>query len=218
MLDLLRQHLNRANQRMKTQADRKRSDRHFLPLDWVYLKLQPYIQTSVAVRANHKLAFRYFGPFQIEQKIGAVAYKLKLPPQCGIHPVVHVSQLKKALAPGESVLEGLPDSEETLVPERVLQTRLHRAGAVSGTQVLVQWSGSSPEKATWEDLRELKNRFPFSPAWGQAGSEGGEYVTVLKGKQPDEKQEKQSCRQGKRRSTRRERQPSVRYPVDTWVT
>lgn len=32
--------------------------------------LQPYIQTSLALRANAKLAFRFFGPFQVEQKVG----------------------------------------------------------------------------------------------------------------------------------------------------
>lgn len=39
MTSLLRHHLNRPNQRMKSQADKKRSERSFIPLDWVYLKL-----------------------------------------------------------------------------------------------------------------------------------------------------------------------------------
>lgn len=60
MQQLLQQHLNRAQQQMKSQADKKRSFREFNVGDWVYLKLQPYIQTSVAKRANHKLEFRYF--------------------------------------------------------------------------------------------------------------------------------------------------------------
>lgn len=133
---------------MKAYADNQRSQRQFIPLDWVYLKVQPYVQSSVAKRANHKLAFRYFGPFQVEQKIGAVAYKLKLPPTCGIHPVIHVSQPKKALAPGEVVQDELPELHTDRVPDKVLKTRLHQAGSVSGTQVLVQWSRSSPAQAT----------------------------------------------------------------------
>jgi hypothetical protein len=56
----------------------------------VYLRLQPYVQTSVALRSSHKLSFRYFGPYKILQHVGQVAYKLELPPDARIHPVVHV--------------------------------------------------------------------------------------------------------------------------------
>jgi hypothetical protein len=41
-----------------------------------------------------KLSSRFFGPFQISQKIGSVTYKLDLSPAARIHPVLHVSCLK----------------------------------------------------------------------------------------------------------------------------
>lgn len=103
MQSLVQQQLNRAQQTMKHMADKKRSFREFSLGDWVYVKLQPYVQSSVAVRANHKLAFKYFGPFRVVQLVGAVAYKLQLPPSSAIHPVFHVSQLKAAKGfPGHS--------------------------------------------------------------------------------------------------------------------
>jgi len=76
---------------MKTQADKSRSERKFTVGDRVYLKLQPYVETSLALRANQKLAFKFFGLFQVFGRVGDVAYKLKLPESSAIHPVFHVS-------------------------------------------------------------------------------------------------------------------------------
>lgn len=75
---------------MKAQADKKGSDRAFECGDRVFLKLQPYTQSSVASRANHKLSFKYYGPYQVIQCINDVAYKLQLPDHSAVHPVFHV--------------------------------------------------------------------------------------------------------------------------------
>ena len=42
MQDLFHQHLLRAQDRMKKQSDKNRSERSFNIGDWVFLKLQPY--------------------------------------------------------------------------------------------------------------------------------------------------------------------------------
>jgi hypothetical protein len=76
---------------MKRQADKGRSERQFQVGDQVYLKLQPYVQSSLAPRSNQKLAFKFFGPYPVVRRIGSVAYKLKLPDDSSIHPVFHVS-------------------------------------------------------------------------------------------------------------------------------
>lgn len=60
----------------------------------VLLKLQPYVQSSVVNIPCHKLAYKYFGPFKVLQRIGAVAYKLQLPDNSLVHPIFLVSQLK----------------------------------------------------------------------------------------------------------------------------
>jgi hypothetical protein len=76
--DLIKQHLNRAATRMKWQADKSRSRHQFSKGDWVFLKLQLYIQSSRAPRVNEKLAFKFFRPFKVLQRFGSVAYKLDL--------------------------------------------------------------------------------------------------------------------------------------------
>lgn len=72
---------------MKNQVDRHRSDRKFDIGDWVWLKLQPYKQQSVQNRSNQKFSQRFFGPFQVLEKIGKVAYKLALPRDSLIHDI-----------------------------------------------------------------------------------------------------------------------------------
>lgn len=91
MVQLLKLHLNRAQRQMKSYADKNDSFREFRIVDLVYLKLQPYVQSLVSRRANHKLSFIYFGPFQILDKVSKVVYCLQLPPDSSIHPVFHVS-------------------------------------------------------------------------------------------------------------------------------
>lgn len=48
MTDLIHQHLSRAKERMKRQANKERSERHFQVGDLVFVKLQPYVQTTLA--------------------------------------------------------------------------------------------------------------------------------------------------------------------------
>jgi hypothetical protein len=93
MTSLIHDHLLHAQVRMKRQADKSCLERQFEVGIWVYLKLQPYVQASVMPRANQKLSYKYFGPFEIIERVGSVAYQLKLSESSSIHSMVHVSQL-----------------------------------------------------------------------------------------------------------------------------
>jgi hypothetical protein len=99
---------------MKRQADKGRTERQFEVGDQVFLKLQPYIQSSIAPRANQKLSFKFFGPFKVLQRVGSVVYRLELPPASSVHPMFHVSQLKKAVGAGVQVSSLLPDEVSQL--------------------------------------------------------------------------------------------------------
>ncbi len=85
MVQILKERLQEAQVRMKQNADKKKIDKEYKVGERVFLKLQPYRQNSVVVRRNLKLTSRYFGPYEILEKIGPVAYKLRLPEGSRIH-------------------------------------------------------------------------------------------------------------------------------------
>ncbi|GJR03979.1 hypothetical protein Tco_0526963 [Tanacetum coccineum] len=52
----------------------------------------------VRFRKKGKLAPRFVGPFEITERIGPVAYRLRLPEELnGVHDMFHMSTLKKCL-------------------------------------------------------------------------------------------------------------------------
>ena len=140
------------------------------------MKLQPYAQSCVADRPFPKLAFKYFGPYKILEKVGTAALKLELPAHAQIHPTFHVSQLKHSVpdhTPVFADLTAFPSLDTTdVVPQCILDRHLVKKGDTAITQVKIAWSHLPPEMATWEDYYVVKVRFPSAPAWGPAGSAG----------------------------------------------
>lgn len=78
MTTQVKENLQLAQDTMKLYADKKRIEREFEVGDWIYLKLQSYRQTTLALKQSLKLAAKYYGPFQVPKRIGKVAYKLQL--------------------------------------------------------------------------------------------------------------------------------------------
>ena len=107
VLSLIKAHLHKAQQRMKKRADEHRREVEFDVGDMVYLKMRPFRHRSLAKRANEKLAARFYGPYRVEARVGAVAYRLKLPEEAKIYPTFHVSPLKKAVG-DQTVITSIP--------------------------------------------------------------------------------------------------------------
>ncbi|XP_077242624.1 uncharacterized protein LOC143883156 [Tasmannia lanceolata] len=124
----LKTNLTQAQSRMKCMADKKRLDKNFDVGTWVLLKLQPYRQQSLANRFSQKLSKRFFGPYQILDKVGKVAYKLQLPEGSRIHPVFHVSQVKPYYGPSPQSVCTLPlqdlNNQPLITPLAILGQRM----------------------------------------------------------------------------------------------
>ncbi|GJS31026.1 hypothetical protein Tco_0491646 [Tanacetum coccineum] len=141
-IDMLKFNLTKAQNRMKVQAYKHRSEREFSVGDWVYLKLQPYRQLTVRKGRQHKLSAKFYGPFLVLAKISQVAYKLQLPPNAKVHPVFHVFQLKKCLTLNVSMgvfpkcdAQGLLAAEPFKLLERKIVKQQNRMGCLDISSV-----------------------------------------------------------------------------------
>ena len=81
----------------KSYADVKTRELVFEVDDWVFLKVSP-IKGVMIYWKKGKLSIRYVGSYNILKMVGYVAYELELPAElAGVHPVFHISQLKKCM-------------------------------------------------------------------------------------------------------------------------
>lgn len=98
--------------------------------------------------------------------MGAVAYRLQLPEEAKVHPVFHVSQLKRARQQLTQVMPPLPDMDSMLqVPSSVQEYRWLKEANKMSRQGLVRCTNTDPSATTWENLEDLHRRFPEALAW-----------------------------------------------------
>jgi hypothetical protein len=163
-LSQLKANLVKSQERMKKNENKHRKEKSYATGDWVYLKLQPYRHVTVGNVRNHKLGPKYYGPFEILQCIESVAYKLNLQPGSLIHPVFHISQLKKKLGPHMVLSPTLPLGGPTekchQIPYLILGRRMIPRNNAPHAQLLVQWQNQSADDATWEDYYEFAQKYP----------------------------------------------------------
>jgi hypothetical protein len=156
VLQILKDNLTMAQNCMKQQANQHRSERSFELGDWVFLRLQPYKQMSLKqAKKDNKLSPKYYGPYKVLQKIGTMAYKLELPASSQVHPVFHVSCLKKVIADKIPVQTIFPELDEEvkiiLEPKSIIDTRIHQLRNRSILEYLIKWRKLPTEYSTWED-------------------------------------------------------------------
>lgn len=151
--DLVKSHLQKQKQRMKTQADKKRRSIDFGVNDLVWLKTD-HLQLPEGL--TRKLATKFCGPFLITAQVSDTSFRLDLPGKFSrLHPVFHASQLKLHHGPPRTGQEPafIVDGEAEYEVANILKHRTTRRGL----ELLVEWKNYDLADATWEPEGNLTN-------------------------------------------------------------
>jgi hypothetical protein len=144
----LKKKLEVSRHKMKQMTDRNRTKTEFSKGNWVFLKLQPYRQSSIAFRKNLKLNLRYYGAYQINKRIRKVACVLRLPEESLVHLVFHMSLLKKKIGDEAVTSSRLPVSDKEgrlkIILATMLDRKLMKKDNMAITMGLIQWSNLFP--------------------------------------------------------------------------
>ncbi|GKF07019.1 hypothetical protein Tco_0041243 [Tanacetum coccineum] len=131
--------------RQKSYVDYRRKLLEFEVGDRVLLRVSPW-KGVVRFGKKGKLATRYVGPFEILERIGLVAYRLRLPDELkSVHETFHVSNLKKCLADANlhvpldeiKVDKTLRFVEE---PTEIMDREIRKLKRMKIAQVKVRWN------------------------------------------------------------------------------
>jgi len=113
-----------------------------------------------------KIAQQRAGPLEIIQVVGKNAYKLKLPVNWKIWPIISVIYLDPAprgkdpfewtAPPPPPVVRAADDPEAEWEVEAVVRKRVLKWGRSTKVQYLVRWKGFGPEYNEWNDEESLE--------------------------------------------------------------
>ena len=108
------------------------------------------------------------GPFDIVDHLGEVAYHLTLPPRlAAIHPVFHISHLKRYLGAGaDGRAQGPPPIITDAGYEEYEVNRILKVGLQGRhQQYLVCWKGYTTKEDSWVSRADLGNAPEVLQAW-----------------------------------------------------
>ncbi|GJS72375.1 hypothetical protein Tco_0705216 [Tanacetum coccineum] len=154
-----------ARDRQKSYVDYRRKPLEFEVGDRVLLKVTPW-KGVVRFGKKGKLAPRYVGPFEILERIGLVAYRLRLPEELNsVHDTFHVSNLKKCLADANlhvpldeiKVDKTLRFVEE---PVEIMDREIKKLKRRKIALVKVRWNSKRGPEFTWEHEDQMRIKYP----------------------------------------------------------
>ncbi|GJT40227.1 reverse transcriptase domain-containing protein [Tanacetum coccineum] len=161
----IRERLKTARSRQKCYADKRRKPLEFQVGDRVLLRVSPW-KGVVRFGKRGKLAPRFVGPFEIVERIGPVAYRLRLPQELScIHDVFHVSNLKKCLAESDIQipLEEIRVNDKVYFieePVEIVDRQIKKLKRSWIPIVKVRWDSRRGAEFTWEREDQFKAKYP----------------------------------------------------------
>ncbi|GJT72594.1 putative reverse transcriptase domain-containing protein, partial [Tanacetum coccineum] len=162
---LIKEKLKAARDRQKSYADKRRKPLEFKVGDQVLLRVSPW-KGVVRFRKKGKLAPRYVGPFEILERIGLVAYRLRLPEELSsVHDTFHMSNLKKCLADTNLHVpldEIKVDQTLHFVVElvEIMDQKIKKLKRRNIALVKVRWNLKRDPEFTWEHEDQLRVKYP----------------------------------------------------------
>jgi hypothetical protein len=133
--------------------------------DEVLLKVSP-TKGIICFGIKGKLSPRYIGPYLITARVGSLVYHLQLPESmAGVHPVFHVSMLRKYIRDPELKIKVDPiiiqqDLTIDVQPVHVLEFSERVMCNHTIKYVKILWSNQTEREATWELESTMRNKYP----------------------------------------------------------
>jgi len=161
-----------AHDRQRTLANESRRELLLSPGDQVWLNPK---HLNIKTPGTRKLLPRFVGLYEVLERVGEVAYRLKLPEKMRIHNVFHVSLLKPVKTDGR-----YPSGDaaveldttfgyvvEMVLSHRTRQSRGKNAGTI--TSYLVKYKDLGPEHNAWVSEKGLQRDYPnlLSAYWAE---------------------------------------------------
>ncbi|GKA02560.1 putative reverse transcriptase domain-containing protein [Tanacetum coccineum] len=143
----------------------KRKPLEFDVGDRVMLKVSPW-KGVIRFGKKGKLAPRYVGPFEILERIGLVAYRLRFPEELsGVHDTFHVSNLKKCLedASLHVPLDEIKVDKTLRFVEEPVEIIDREVKSLKRSRILlvkVRWNSKRGPEFTWEREDYMKFKYP----------------------------------------------------------